>query len=430
MLDSFKDFDNLTDEINRREADKIRKQEKDREEFNKETLDIACNCRYALNDFQTFLNNNVLAIGSSGTGKTRTLVEPNLKKAVGSSILIDPKGLIYNKHKDFLEQRGYNVLLLDLAHPERSMKYNPLDFVKTPQDVMRISEIITDKKASLGTRADPYWDNMTNIYLNAMIGYIIETNELPRCFSSVLTLMHEGTRKDEENKITPLSQRFARLKLKNPQSWAVSQFLNADSAPYKTYDTIRSTVAAKFANLDTPELRAMMSGNDIDFKRIGEEKTAVFVTVSDTDRSMDTLANIFVTQSLQQLCEHANDFADGRLPVPVRFILDDFATNCRIAEFPRIISTIRSRGISAMLMLQSEAQLTNYYGYDDKTVISNCDTYVYLGGNDLETAKSISERANKPLAQILNMPVGFCWVFRRGDPPVFTRLNRVGGRER
>ncbi len=164
-------------------------------------------------------------------------------------------------------------------------------------------------------------------------------------------------------------------------------------------------------------------GSDVDFKQIARQKTAVFVTVSDTDRSMDILANIFFTQAMQALCRYADDeCADYRLPVPVRFILDDFATNCRIEEFPRMISSFRSRGISVMLLIQSEAQLEEYYDYDSRTVITNCDTYVYLGGNDVGSAMSVSKRCNKPLDSVLYMPVGSCWVFRRGSNPVFSRV--------
>lgn len=167
----------------------------------------------------------------------------------------------------------------------------------------------------------------------------------------------------------------------------------------------------------------MMEENDIDFAAIGQEKTAVFVTVSDTDRSMDSLVNMFFTQTMQALCDYAdNACPNNRLPVPVRFILDDFATNCRIEEFPRMISSIRSRGISVMLMIQAESQLRQGYGHDGKTIISNCDTYVYLGGNDVETAQAVSVRCDKSLKQVLYMPVGSCWVFRRGSQPVYTKL--------
>ena len=163
----------------------------------------------------------------------------------------------------------------------------------------------------------------------------------------------------------------------------------------------------------------MTEKDELDLGSIGLEKTAVFVIISDKDRSMDGFANIFYSQAMDELCRVADDECeDGRLPIPVRFILDDFATNCKISDFPRMISSIRSRGISTMLILQSEAQLQNCYGPDGRTVIANCDTYIYLGGNDLETAEAISRRCDVPLGKILYMPVGTNWIFRRGQKPV------------
>ena len=163
----------------------------------------------------------------------------------------------------------------------------------------------------------------------------------------------------------------------------------------------------------------MTAWDEMDLPLIGLEKTAVFVVISDTDRSMDALANLFFTQAMNQLCRYAdNHCEDNRLPVPVRFILDDFATNCKIGDFPRMISSIRSRGISAMIMIQAESQLTKCYGDDGYTIISNCDTYVYLGTNDVKTAQSVAERADVSTKRILYMPIGTNWIFRRGHNPV------------
>jgi type IV secretion system protein VirD4 len=162
----------------------------------------------------------------------------------------------------------------------------------------------------------------------------------------------------------------------------------------------------------------MTAYDEIEIASIGDKKTAVFVVVSDTDRSMDPFVNTFFTQALNVLCEHAdNDCDDNRLPIDVRFILDDFATNCIIEEFPRMISSIRSRGISTMLMIQAESQLSASYGNDGRTIVSNCDTYVYLGGNDYETADLVAQRLNVPVGDILYMGIGECVVFRRGSKP-------------
>ncbi len=173
------------------------------------------------------------------------------------------------------------------------------------------------------------------------------------------------------------------------------------------------------ARWDSPEVREMTATDDIDIGSLGKIKRAVFVVVSDTDRSLDGLVNLFFTQAINELCEYADKKCrDNRLPVPVTFILDDFATNCKIAEFPRMISSIRSRGISTMLMIQSEGQIKQGYGDDYRTIIANCDSYVYLGCNDVDTAQEISRRCDVPLRKILYMPVGTNWIFRRGQEPV------------
>lgn len=397
------------------------------ENFKNGTLRIAKECNYSLDDIANKLNNNVLVVGGSGTGKTRSIVKPNLYEAKGSYIISDPKGNLYNEYREYLEERGYVVKLINFLHPEMSVHYNPMYNIKNSQDIMRLSSILVNSKESAGSRIDPYWDHMTSILLNAVIGYMHETDFPNRNFQSILQLVQEGERPPKEHdKHSKLVRRFERLYAENPDSWAYSQFQNVNNAPNKTYDTIRTTLAAKFSSLDTEELREMMAVNDFDFAEIGREKTAVFVVVSDTDRSMDTLANIFFTQAMQELCRYADEETENqRLPVPVRFILDDFATNCKIDEFPRIISTIRSRAISVMLMLQSEAQLLHGYGNDADTIIANCDTYVYLGGNDVASARSISIRCDVPLKQILYMPIGMCWVFRRGSLPINSKINDV-----
>lgn len=163
-------------------------------------------------------------------------------------------------------------------------------------------------------------------------------------------------------------------------------------------------------------MNSMTANDTIDITSIGKEKTAVFVVVSDTDRSLDGLVNMFFTQAMNELCRYADKECDNNeLPVNVRFILDDFATNCKINEFPRMIASIRSRGISTMLMIQSESQLMQGYAEDGKTIIANCDTYVYMGGNDVSTAQAVAERMDVPVKKILNMPVGTHWIFRRGE---------------
>lgn len=395
------------------------------EKIERGELLIAEGCVYSRDDLMTKLNNNVLVVGGSGTGKTRSVVTPNMLRCGESLMICAPKGGFAKKYAKRLKKMGYNVIHLDFAHPEKSMRYNPLEYLKTTQDISKLAYSIVYSREMKVSHADPYWNQNEIMFISSLIGYIKETDYQPKTFEGLMRLCREGKRKsdDDDEHESPLSLRFEALKRKNPNSWAVEQFENVNQAPTKTYNCFRVGVTSKFASFDSEEARRMLSKNDIDFKRIANEETAVFVTVSDTDRSMDLLVNLFFTQAMQQLCDYAdNETEDGRLPIPVNFILDDFATICRIDEFPRMISTIRSRGISAMLLLQSEAQLEQSYGFDAKTIIANCDTYAYLGGNDVKTAYAVGDRCNKPMNQVLNMPIGSCWVFRRGELPVFTKL--------
>ncbi len=406
------------DETNRDEQARAAK------EFAEGKFIAAKGCEFSLDDYSTKLNNNVLVVGGSGAGKTRTIVTPNIKQAVGSYIISDPKGNLRKKYGDYLRKKGYKIWTADFTHPEKSMKYNPLSHLNTTQDILKLTNLIVYDKESRNSRADPYWDRTASTYLAAVIGYMLETHYEPMDFKSILRLVRMGVRIDDDDcESSQLAKLFSEWEKTHPDSWACEQFKYANAAPYKTFACTSTSLFSKFCFFDTQELREMMSGDEFDFARLGCEKIALFVIVSDSDRTMDALANLFFAHAMQELCEFADNVCEEqRLPIPVRFFLDDFATNCRIDEFPRIISSIRSRAISVLLLLQSEAQLIEGYGADAQTIIANCDTYLYLGGNDVNTAESIGRRCNKPLAKILNMPVGGCWVFRRGSEPLYTSL--------
>jgi type IV secretion system protein VirD4 len=204
-------------------------------------------------------------------------------------------------------------------------------------------------------------------------------------------------------------------------SWAYQQYQKFRQTPKRTLCTILVTIHTLLGKLDTESLQNMMQGESIDMKAIGREPTIIFVEISDTDRSKDILANMFYSQAMNQLCSFADEECDDScLPVPVRFILDDFGTNCRVEGFENMISNIRSRGISATIIIQSVSQLLAGYGDSAHTIMDNCDTMVYLGGNSNDTASMIARRANKSLRQVLEMPVSTNWTFRRGQAPVFS----------
>lgn len=375
---------------------------------------------YSLDCHETGLNNNVLIVGASGSGKTRGYVVPNLLEASGSYIVSDPKGNLYQMYGEYLKNQGYEVCKVDFTEPEKSAHYNFFNYIRKTQDINKMAHMLvaTDKKAY---KLDPFWDSSSELLLEAFIAYVWEKNDKRKQnLASVLELTDKMMMDDFSDYSTPMMDQIIRNHgRKHPGSYAVKQYNRFRVASNNTLRSIVITLNSKIAHFDTPELQKMMEYDDIDIGSTGKRKRAVFVVVSDNDRSMDVLANLFFTQAMNELCYVADKLCQNQtLPVPTRFIMDDFATNCKIEDFPRMISSIRSRGISAMIMIQSEGQLAEGYGNDKQTIIGNCDSYVYLGGNDIDTAEMVSRRCDIPLKKILNMPVGTNWVFRRGQNPI------------
>lgn len=380
---------------------------------------------YSLDCYKTRLNNNVLVCGTSGAGKTRTIVTPNLLMASGSYIVSDPKGNLYNKWKNYLEEKGYEVKKVDFTRPKESMKYNPLTYANSEYKILKLAHQLAYQDKKHGGSYDPYWDAMDEQLICALIAYLVERGDVKKMtITEVLRLarMAYRTGRTETQNTSMLKTLFEAHRVKYGDTLAVRMFDQVNIAPDKTFLTIVSTLNASLGKYEVGELVEMMSGSEIDFREIGKKKTAFFVVVSDTDRTLDGLANIFFSQAMNELCDFADqECEDNRLPVPVRFILDDFATNVKIDEFPRMISSIRSRGISTILMIQAESQLTAGYGDDGKTIIANCDTYVYMGTNELCTMEQMAKRCNVRLEEMMMMPISRMWIFRRGHKPVFAK---------
>lgn len=391
--------------------------------MDKDLMILGKNRFYSMDCYSTGKNNNVLAVGSSGSGKTRTIVTPNLLQATGSYVISDPKGSLYREYGDYLKSRGYIVKVLDFTCPEKSAHYNPFRYIRNSNDVLKLAHMLVySTDAGAGRSLDPFWDKTSELLAQALISYLVEKYPLEGRTLERLNRHLEGFDLNEYNldSKNKLDLMMEKLESENKDSLAVKQYKKFRIASEKTLKSIVITFHSKLGMYDTPEINKMTYYDNIDIASIGNKPTALFVIVSDTDRSMDVLANIFFTQAMNELCWYADKkCADYRLPIPVRFILDDFATNVKIEEFPRMIASIRSRNISAMLMIQAEAQLEKCYGFDGKTIIGNCDTYVYLGGNDVETAKAVAERCDVPVRKILNMPVRTEWIFRRGEAPCF-----------
>ena len=386
---------------------------------------------FDLDSFRTRRNNNVVILGASGAGKTRSYVIPNLLSAVGSYIIADPKGNLYAQYADYMRARGYQVRHIDLIHPFDSDKYNPMLYVHNSDDAAKLAnQIVSLGYKGVTSSADPFWEQAAAMLLTAMFALVTEDCPLvERSISSIADIIARIRLNDDDDcpiENSELDEIFWRHANRYSgthfhQSWAYRQYLKFKSTPAKTLACILITLQTMLGTFDTGGLRIMTgSAESIDMLTIGAEKTVVFLEISDTDRSKDLLANIFYSQAMNELCRYADDECpNSRLPVGVRFILDDFGTNCRIHGFESMISNIRSRNISASLILQSEAQLRDGYGESAHTILDNCDTIVYMGGNDIVTAKAISERCNQPLRKVLNMPIGTNWIFRRGEEPQY-----------
>lgn len=374
---------------------------------------------YPYNDYLSGLNDNVLVVGGSGSGKTRSIVRPNLLQATGSYVVSDPKGNLYDQYAPYLRSQGYRVERLDFIDPLRStVYYNFFHYIRNETDIFKVAYMLSDMKVS--TTFDRFWEDSATLLMQAILCMLWEEGDSSRQnLSEINRLIRAGGRDDRD--CCELDRLMERHDERYPGSSAMKLYKATSLNPNRTWSCVLTSALTKYGSYDTKELTWLMQKDTLRMETIGRRPTAVFVVVSDTDRSMDILANLFFSQSMQVLCREADARQDSRHPVPVRFILDDFATNVQIKEFPRMIASIRSRGISAMLMIQAEAQLAAGYGDDAETIIGNCDTYVYLGGNDIETARRVGQRCDRPMLEILYGPLRDCRVFRRGQAPIHTR---------
>lgn len=366
-------------------------------------------------------NRNHLVIGSSGSGKTLSYVLCNLLNTDNSFVVSDPKGNLYNRTKNSLEKKGYRVELIDFKDPSRStLGYNPFDFIRTNEDgevnevdIKKIAGSIVDVKEH---QKDPYWGEAGKSYCESILGYVMEF--LPEEEHNMATVYRLAS--------MILSNKYANLiaqaEEENPNSFAVRRFrgLQQSKDAEKMTASIAGILDTALCKFDAKELHSIYTmPSRIDFKEIGNVKYALFITVSDTDRSLDALLSCFWAQAIDELIRSADSNTAARVKVPVRLFLDDMATNFKIDNFDKIISNIRSREIACSVILQSLSQLEVLYTHPEAlTILDNCDTLLYLGGNSVETAEYLSKRMNKTIDSILSLERGKVWVLIRGQKPV------------
>lgn len=383
------------------------------------------NVIYSTDCNETGLNNNVLVCGSSGCGKTMSISEPRLLETFHSSLIATvTKRRIVNKYKPVFEQRGYMVEDLNFIHPtDSNVAYDPLQYIKSYSDITFLAEsIVKSNPRKDKSNADPYWDEAATSLLSAEIAYILMTKE-NATFVDVLDL-HDGIdfRENSGQIVTSLDRKFGYLAEKDPSCFAVSCWKSFHQLPIKTASCIFGTLNTTIDTIFSPELRKMIiKEKKIDFGQLATRKTILFVSTSAVNPALHSFINMFYAQAFKSLFEYAESLPGGRLPIPVHVLCDDFATGSRILNFPEYISIFREKQISVTLLVQSESQLESMYGSEDATtIINNCDTYIYMGGMDLKTGRSISERLNAPLEKVLYMPIGQEYVFRRGHKPIIT----------
>ena len=343
-------------------------------------------------------NKNILVIGGSGSGKTRFFCKPSLLQAHSSYVCTDPKGTLLPEIGGFLEKQKYRIKCLNLINFKKSMRYNPLAYIRSETDILKlVNALIMNTKGEGDKSGEDFWVKAERLYYSALIGYIwYEAPEEERNFITLLDLINASeAREDDEEYQSPVDLLFAQLEEKDPDHFAVKQYRKFKMAAGKTLKSILISCGARLAPFDIKELRDLMETDELELDTLGDSKSALFVIISDTDSTFNFVAALMYSQLFNLLCDKADDFYGGRLPVHVRLILDEFANIGQIPNFDKLIATIRSREISASIILQSQSQLKAIYKDNADTIVGNCDSTLFLGGKEKSTLKEISELLGK-----------------------------------
>ena len=352
-------------------------------------------------------NKNVLVIGGSGSGKTRFYVKPNLMQMSPNTsyVVTDPKGTILIEVGKMLVNGGYRIKVLNTINFKKSMHYNPFHYIRSERDILKlVNTIIANTKGEGDKSGEDFWVKAERLYYCALIGYIwYEAPEEEQNFSTLLEFINASeAREDDEEFKNAVDLLFEELEAEEPNHFAVRQYKKYKLAAGKTAKSILISCGARLAPFDIQELRDLMAYDEMELDMLGDQKTAMFVIISDTDDTFNFVVAIMYTQLFNLLCDKADDEHGGRLPYHVRLLLDEFANIGQIPKFDKLIATIRSREISASIILQSQSQLKSIYKDAAETIIGNCDTTLFLGGKESSTLKEISETLGKETIDLFN----------------------------
>ena len=350
-------------------------------------------------------NKNILVIGGSGSGQTRFFCKPSLLQAHSSYVCTDPKGTLLPEIGTFLERKKYRIKCLNLINFRKSMRYNPLAYIRSEKDILKlVNALIMNTKGEGEKSSEDFWVKAERLYYSALIGYIwYEATEEEKNFITLLDLINASeAREDDETYQSPVDLLFSQLEEREPDHFAVKQYRKFKMAAGKTLKSILISCGARLAPFDIKELRDLMEYDELELDTLGDQKTALFVILSDTDSTFNFVAALMYSQLFNLLCDKADDFYGGRLPIHVRLILDEFANIGQIPNFDKLIATIRSREISASIILQSQSQLKTIYKDAADTIVGNCDSTLFLGGKEKSTLKEISELLGKETIDLYN----------------------------
>ena len=392
------------------------------------------NVRIGYNGRKHLRNLNTLVVGGSGAGKTRYVVKPNILQAgIGGSgsagasmVILDPKGESLRATGSFLLQAGYDLKILDLISMQKSHCYNPFVYLENDNDVQRLVTNLFKSTTPTGSQTqDPFWDNSAMMLLSALVYYLhYEAPPEEQNFAMVMEMIRAGTIEDEEDPSpTPLDCLFTELESKNPDHIALKYYRSYHGGAAKTLKSIQITLSSRLEKFNLASMAQLTMTDEMDLQSMGEKKTALFAIIPDNDTSFNFLVSILYTQLFQQLFSCADQKHGGSLPVPVHFLLDEFANVALPTSFDKILSVMRSRNMFVTIILQNMAQLKALFEKEWESIAGNCDSFLYLGGNERSTHEYVSKMLGK---ETINSNT---FGQTSGTSGHYSKNTNIGGRE-